>query len=382
MAAVPLREGRRLLAELARAHLLAEPVPGRFAFHDLLRAYAAERAQADESEAERRAATGRMLDHYLHTAHPAAMLAHHTSRDLITLAAPLPGVEPERMEDAGQALAWFDAEHQVLMAAAAQALETGFDVHAWQIPWALGRFLELRGPWHDWVAAGQIALAATQRLGDRTAQAFAHRRLGFTCGRLGDYEAAHAQLEQALSIYTELGDLPGQADVNQVLAAILDDEGREREALGHAQRALELFTATGDRGGQAMALNAVGWLHAKLGDPRQALVYCGQAIDLLEELARHSQTAAGTWDSLGYAHQQLGNHAESAACYQRALDLLREIGDRRGQADTLVHIGDAQLAAGHPGEARAAWEEALTILDDLHDPYAAQIRTKLAGPAT
>src|SRR5262249_36506921 len=30
---------RRLLRELARAHLIAEHVPGRYAFHDLLRAY-------------------------------------------------------------------------------------------------------------------------------------------------------------------------------------------------------------------------------------------------------------------------------------------------------------------------------------------------------
>ncbi len=30
------------MRELARAHLIAEHVPGRYAFHDLVRAYAAE----------------------------------------------------------------------------------------------------------------------------------------------------------------------------------------------------------------------------------------------------------------------------------------------------------------------------------------------------
>ena len=38
----PAPQARRLLAELARAHLLTEHAPGRYAFHDLLRAYAAE----------------------------------------------------------------------------------------------------------------------------------------------------------------------------------------------------------------------------------------------------------------------------------------------------------------------------------------------------
>src|SRR5580693_8151217 len=67
VAGLPLDEGRRALVELTRAHLLAEHVPGRFSCHDLLRAYAAELTQSSDTEAERRAATGRMFDHYLHT---------------------------------------------------------------------------------------------------------------------------------------------------------------------------------------------------------------------------------------------------------------------------------------------------------------------------
>jgi hypothetical protein len=62
---------RTLLAELTRVHLLAEHVPGRYALHDLLRAYACELACAQDSESDRQAAVRRVLDHYLHTAHSA-----------------------------------------------------------------------------------------------------------------------------------------------------------------------------------------------------------------------------------------------------------------------------------------------------------------------
>ena len=62
---------RPALAELARAHLVTERVPGRFAFHDLLRAYATELAGAHDSDDYRRAARRRMLDHYLHSAYRA-----------------------------------------------------------------------------------------------------------------------------------------------------------------------------------------------------------------------------------------------------------------------------------------------------------------------
>jgi hypothetical protein len=62
---------RPILAELVRAHLVTERVPGRYALHDLLRAYARELTCAQDSESDRHAAVRRVLDHYLHTAHSA-----------------------------------------------------------------------------------------------------------------------------------------------------------------------------------------------------------------------------------------------------------------------------------------------------------------------
>jgi DNA-binding SARP family transcriptional activator/tetratricopeptide (TPR) repeat protein len=377
LAGLPLRPARTVLTELTRAHLLAEPAPGRFAFHDLLRAYAAERAQAGEGGTERHAAVHRMLDHYLHTACPAALLIHPTSQTM-TLPPLQPGVEPQHLADIGQAQAWFESERQVLMAAATQALEEGFYTHAWQIAWALGRFLDLLGHWDDWVAAEHIALTATERLGDRAAQAFAHWQFGYARARLGDYKDAHAHLERALSIYTELRDGTGAAEAHITLGVMLEEQGRDADALGHTRQALELFNAAGDRAGQALALNGIGWLHIKLGDYRQARTSCGQALELFQERG-YPRLEADIWDSLGLAHHHLGDHAEAAACYQRALGLYREIGDRWAQAETLGHIGDTRLAAGQPDEARAAWEEALAILDDLHHPDAGRVRTKLAG---
>ena len=375
LAGLPPDEGRRRLGELARAHLLAEHAPGRFASHDLLRAYAAELTQSEDSEAERRAATARMLDHYLHTANSAALQLHPTRRP-VTLAPPQPGAEPEPIGDPGQALAWFGAERRVLMAAAGRALEAGFDTQAWQIAWAMSRFLDMLGRWHDWVVTEQVALAAAQRLGDPAAQASAHQRFGFASARLGGYEDAYAHLELALSIHTERGDHAGQAYVRNALAITLNYQGRFGEALGQAQQALKSYTAIGDRSGQALALNSVGWFHTILGDHRQALSYCLQALDLFRELG-HREGVASALDSLGYAHQQLGNHAAATGCYERAIDLHREIGSRLSLAEALGHLGDARHATGNPEEARTAWEESLAILDELHQPEADQIRAKL-----
>jgi hypothetical protein len=140
LAGLPVRQAREWLDELTRSHLLAERSPGRFAFHDLLRAYAAERAAAQD-DAERRAAVHRTLDHYLHTGHAAAIRLSPV-REPLLLAGPQPGVRAEPLTDGRQALAWFQAEHRVLIAATMQAADLGFGDHAWQIPWTLASFLD------------------------------------------------------------------------------------------------------------------------------------------------------------------------------------------------------------------------------------------------
>ena len=123
---------RRMLRELSRAHLLSEHLPGRYAAHDLLRAYALDQARAHDSEPERMAAIGRLLDHYLHTAsHGACLLSQACERARLAPAAP--GVTPERLTSALQAQAWFRAEQRALTAAAALAAASGLGVHASEI---------------------------------------------------------------------------------------------------------------------------------------------------------------------------------------------------------------------------------------------------------
>ena len=379
VAGLPPDEGRRRLGELTRAHLLAEHVPGRFTCHDLLRAYAAELTQSADSEAERRAAATRMLDHYLHTAHAAALQLRSFSCPF-GLDPLKSGAAPERISDAGQALAWLDAERRVLMAATERALEAGFDTHAWQLAWALSDFLDMRGRWQDWAVTEQIALAAAQRLGDRGAQASAHQRLGYASARIGRYQDAHAHLGRALSIHEERGDHAGQAYVHNSLAITLSYQGRQEEALGHARQSLESYTAADDLPGRAQALNSVGWLSAVVGDHQQAVSYCQQSLDLFRVFGSQEGEASAL-DSLGYAYQQAGQQAEAATCYRQAIEMHRQAGSRWAAADALGHLGDTCHAVGRPDEARASWEEALSILEDLGHPEADQLRAKLADLA-
>jgi tetratricopeptide (TPR) repeat protein len=378
LAGVEPAQARRLLTELVRAHLIAGHAPGRYAFHDLLRAYAAEQAHALDSDAARRSAVGRVLGHYLHTAHAAAVLVN-PSRASLRIAAPDTGVTSERLADQRHALAWFEAEHHVLLAAATLAAETGFDRHAWQLPQVLADYLDASGHWHELAAVARSALDAATRLGETGGQAAAHRLLGGAHAQLARYDLARAHLADSLELYRQLGDRAGQGAVHLTVAWVSDLQERYAETLGHCERALGLFETVGDQVEQARTLATIGWCHAHLGRHQETREFCQRALALLRECGHRRE--AGIWDTLGYAEHQSGDHAAAVACYQRALSLFREFGDRYCQATVLAHLGDTRHAAGHNELAREAWQEAVAILDVLHHPYARTVRARLRQDA-
>jgi len=376
LAATSVAEARRLLRELTRAHLITEHAPGRYAFHDLLRAYAAAQARADDSEPDRVAATGRLLDHYLHTAYAAALMLN-PSREPIAVTPPAPGAAPERLADHVQATAWSQAEHSVLAASVSFAADSGFDSHAWRICWAIIDFRN-RAYLDQWVTLGRVALDAATRLGDTAGQATCSRLLGVALTNAGDYDQALTYYATSLGLCQRIGNHLGQAKIHDALSVLANEQGRYADALGHAEQELRLCQSVGDKATEAMALNSVGWCHGLLGDYEQARAFSRQALAILAEAGHHS-LAGNVWDSLGYAEHHLGNFAEAATCYQRALSVFQEIGDRFDEAEALGHLGDTWHAAGNRPRARVAWQQALAILDDLGHAGTEKVREKLAS---
>ena len=371
LAAMPA--ARAALDELVRAHLLTEHLPGRFAFHDLLRAYAEERAHAEDDEASRRAAIGRVLGHYLHTANTGALLLHQ-GREVLSLGAPGDGVQPEKLADDAGALDWFHAEQAVLLAAVPYAVATGFGHLAWQLAWAGETFFVMRGRWHEYAASQRTALAAAQELGDPRALASVHRGLGYACVHMGRYSDAQGHYRQAL--HHSRDDPDGQARAHHGIAWTFGQQHDYRNALTHSQRALELAAALGNRSMQARALNNAGWCHVELGDFARAITCCGAAYELQCELG-DNHGKAGTLDTIGYAHHRLGQHAQAADCYQQAVTFLRGAGYSYELGIVLRHLGDARRAMGDTAGAADAWREALGLLAGLRHPDADEVRAKL-----
>ena len=97
------------LETLVDANLLESPAPDWYRFHDLLRVYATERAQAEESDAGRAEAVGRLLRWYLDTAEAAAdTVSPH--RYQVAREPAGGGDPPLAFGGVEEALAWYDDE--------------------------------------------------------------------------------------------------------------------------------------------------------------------------------------------------------------------------------------------------------------------------------
>jgi tetratricopeptide (TPR) repeat protein len=377
LAAIPPQQARRLLAELTRAHLLTEHAPGRYAFHDLLRAYAAEQAHSHDSQPDRDAALHRLLDHYLHTAHQTAAPMEHNF-DPATLPPPQPGVvigEPATGEDAQ---AWFTTEYATLVAAVPFAAEAGFRRHSWQLAWAVIVFLLRRGFWDDLTRVCQAGLDAARSAGDTLGQAHALHGLALGYARSGRFAEAYPLFQRALAEFGKAGDHASQAVIHSSLAWLSEREQRPADMLSHSLTALDLYRAAGHQAGQAMILNDVGYSHAMLGNFQEALTCCQQALGETRKLG-HLGWEDAIWDSLGYIHHQLGDLPQAVACYERSIGICRDRGDRYNEATTLDHLGDVHRTAGDVPAARRAWARGLYILDELSHPDADQLRAKLCS---
>jgi len=397
--AATLPQARAALAELARASLLAEDAAGRFGYHDLLRAYAAELSAATDSAGDRDAAQHRILDHYLRTAQAAAARLF-PARSRLQLPPQQPGVTagefgPGPAAHAGHdahdghdgagpgtgsydaAFAWFRAEQRVLRGVLELAFAQGLDEHCWKLAWFWAPKLKRRGRMHDVVEVQRTALASADRLGDAAALAHAHYDLGHASDWLGDYPAADLHLRRALELFTELGDRPGVGVAQHGLALLLAGQNRYGEALEHAYDALRLRRAFADSGGVAPAENAVGWILAHLGRCDDALLHCRRALEMHRESGDRNGTA-DTLDSIAFAYGQSGDYARAIDHFEQALRVYRQIGDTEGEALCLLNLGDAELAEGLPDAARHSWQRALGLLADIPGADAGAASGRLA----
>lgn len=399
---VNLGAGQGFLQELVDHHLITEPRRGRYRFHDLIGEYAAELARG-LPEAEREAATGRLLDHYL-------LMADRADRLLYPHRPRLPtGVTGDgRLGTAEAAKEWLRAELDDLPRIIRLAVSRGRLRHAALLPHVLGAFLEAEGLWEEAAALHRRGLTAWREIGDPTGIAHALTDLARVCWRLGRLEEALGHAQEALPVWEEIGDQRGAATALDLVGQIhwhrseydlalsrfnealdlrrsLGDRRGEAEALAHtgiilwhkgknaeatarAHTALALYREVGEAQGEQMVLNNIGDIELELGHNDEALRYYREAAAVGVEMKR--QHRAVWLNNVANVHSRTGRYEEAMEHYRKALEIYQEIGDRRGEADTFNNIGACLITLqGREAEARVYLERALEISQDISERY-------------
>jgi len=370
MAPTGVAAAEQSLERLVDAQLLESPTPGRYRFHDLLRLFARERAQAQEQLQVRDAAIRRALGWYLATAKRATDLLQPTRLQDENDGHPVDANGPgsQVLATRQEALSWLETERPNLVAAVHQAATQTPPTVACELAEALHRFFDLRKHWADWQAVHEAARHAAELARDRTHQAQALVGLGLVYHQLRRFDQSVACSRQSLAICRELGDREGQSRALNILGRAHREMGRFDQAIAYLEDSLAISRDLGSHQGEAQSLNTLGSVYWELGRFHDAAACLEQSLAISKDYGdRHAQ--GRTLTRLGSVYRELGRLNQASTCLEQALAICREIGDPHGEAWTLYHLGRTVLHRGRVEDAVACFQQSQAIFRQIGFRY-------------
>jgi tetratricopeptide (TPR) repeat protein/transcriptional regulator with XRE-family HTH domain len=405
LAGTDLDQACSMLRALARANLIQPAGAGRYAMHDLLRAYAAELAGADP-EPERRAAVARLRSQQLYTCAQAMDLILPSERRQRPEIAEPPLPVP-RFRDPPEATRWLDTERPTLLAAALDACGPAGDDYAVRLALLVRRYLDHGGHYQDAELLFRHAVtAATNPAG----QARALAGLGGACLRLGRYHMAADHQERALHLARATGDPVAQGDALIGLGVVYWHLGRPGWTIECGRQAIRLHRGLGDRSGLARAVGNLGCTYNLVGNFPAALAYHARALAIFREVGDeagmavtlsnlgsdlttlgrlpgaleylrealticrrrgHRTCQVTVVDNLGIVYRQMGQLGKAGDHHRYAVDLARATADRRSEGYAIGRLGAVYGRLGQLDRAVEHHHQALRIARELGDSYLA-----------
>jgi tetratricopeptide (TPR) repeat protein len=351
------------LEQLADAALLEPLTPGAYRFHDLIRLFARERAEAEESKETRHAAIAAGVEWYRARILEAAVLL-----------GPARSADPApRFPHLMDALVWLDSERENLVRAVVAAGENDLVAPCWQMADALFRFYEPRRYLSDWQQVNEVALRAAERAGLREVVGRMHNGIGYVHAQQSRFDEALEHLEAALAIRREVGDQGGEGRTLKNLGDVRIQLRQPQQALACYEQALTISCAVGDRHRQGQALHGVGVASAMLGQLSEAEERLEEALSIRLEMGDEpGEGRTRLW--LGNVLRDMARHSKAHAEYEASLKILRSVGDRYHEGLALWQVGLTKRQQGEFEAAQASWRHALSLLDALGCAEAEEVR--------
>ncbi|MFD7716836.1 tetratricopeptide repeat protein [Streptomyces sp. NPDC059814] len=363
---LPQDTTERLLEGLLSCHLLREPVPDRYRYHDLLHEYAYGLSNAEDSEQERRQAVARLTDFYVTTADLADRMAY-PRRIRPAAPAPLPPTPRPPLPDAAAARSWLAAERANLLAVEDHVRRDGDPGTAAQLACALAGFLQAECYWQDARKLLRHAVAHWDRTDDNEpALCLALVDLCAADASLGDYAEAGEAGERALELARALGDGPAEAEALRVLGTLNWHLGENRKALVLLQKSLAIKSLSGDIWDKARSRNNIAVTMLFLGERDRALLHFRAALFGFREAADMT-AAAQTLNNIGELQMQAGELISARRSFEESLPFLEADGNRYDRATVRRNLAEALTESSEPAAALVMFRTALSEFRSLGD---------------
>jgi tetratricopeptide (TPR) repeat protein len=208
----------------------------------------------------------------------------------------------------------------------------------------------LLGGLPDSLASYQEALRLLEPLSAPLDIAVMHQVIGITQLAMADGQAARANFQLALQVFTDEGDQKLEGNALYQIGRVYYLEGEINQAVSYYNRALPLKHALNDRAGEAYTLLGLGRSYANgFGDYEQAFALYSQALALLKGI-RENRLAAQTLGDVGRLYFSKGEYERALSNYYEALGLMAD-GDKLIRAELLTYVGMVYSARGRHQEA-------------------------------
>ncbi|WP_378737903.1 BTAD domain-containing putative transcriptional regulator [Nocardia brasiliensis] len=355
-------DAERVCESLVDLSLLETTTPGRYRFHDLLRLFARNVADEDES-----AVLVRVLDFYLAGAKNLLSAIDYSNTTRLLVPTTVPG---RAFAGGAEGQAWNDIERPVVIALHQQAARIGgraLDVAA-DLAWVMAELMDAG------TSARELSRALESLLDTAIAEdnLAAERRIRTALGALlqvglGEVEASLPHLHAVSG--------PPASDVDRrlsVLASVLLGVAARRmgdadASRRHFEHATQLTRTLGDRSMEAWCLALVTRTFCAAGQYAEAMEMGQRAIALARESSNPVALGWATHE-LAATLSMLGEHRRAIELGSEAVRLAQRNGVRLWEGWARTRLAQIQLQAGNVAEAETHAAEALQLLTKAADP--------------
>ena len=168
--------------------------------------------------------------------------------------------------------------------------------------------------------------------------------------------------ERALTLNEARKDMAGVSQALNNIGAIQADDHRLAQALENYRRSLAIKETLGDKIGAARTLTNIAVVEGDLEQYDQALEHLNLALAAREAL--NDRLGLGqSWVNFSATYAAKGDYPRAADAAARAVSITAEFGSPRDVIEAKVAAGHAYRGLKQPAAARAAFEDAIAVVE-------------------